>query len=148
MSEKLYPLIIWFCHQNERRLFEKVSFGESIDKHSPLAITKKMGEAIQSLCYEAPIEIALGMNTATVIELVRVNGVDIHTLEEEAVVFNLTLESENYRILEISNDSIRSLFEKRFSDFRKTRKKSLREKRGDLTLEMKRLDEICRALDF
>lgn len=151
MSEKLYPLIIWFYYQNERRLFTKISFENSVDEHPHEKIKKRIAKSIQSLLFDVLIEIAIGTQSAsipTAIEVVRVNGINIHTLEKESAVFPLTLEKEIYRILEFSKDEIEGLFCKRFYDFQKSHKKLLSKKRASLAIEIKRLDEIYRVLDF
>jgi hypothetical protein len=151
MSEKLYPLIVWFYYEDERQLFTKISFDNSIPEHPSVKIARRMAEVIQYINFDRPIEIALmtqSTSNPTTIELVRANDVNIHTLERKTAVFALTLESESRLILELSEDEIEGLFCKRFYDFQKSHKKLLSEKRASLAMEVERLDEIYKALDF
>jgi len=146
MSEKKYPLIIWFYYKDVRQLFSKIFFEKDLPKNVRTACL--LATALQDLKFEVPVEIAFLTQSASIpsaIEVVRIEGVDIHTLSKESAVFSLPNISE----LESKDcGDICEVFHKEFDDFRKRHQDTVSEKRKIAAIEVKRCDKIYIALDF
>lgn len=149
MTEKIYPLIIWFYYQNKLRLFSKIrklDLGKNETKSTCEAF--EIADAIRMLRFEIPIEISLltqSSSTPSAIEVNRVAGVNIHTLTEESAVFIL---SKNGQFLAMSQENIRIHFVQEFSDFREKHRYAISEKRSVVAEKVKRCDDVYKALDF
>jgi len=157
-KEGRYPLIVWFYYQNERKLITDVNFDHSENKEGYIEKQKAfaVADAIKMVHFDVPVEVSLltqSSSTPTAIEVVRVNGIDIHTQTKEAAVFVLEnpeedTTSKNFDFREISQSHIRKLFRKQFADFRNRHKYAVSEERRLLMMEVNRCNKVYKVLYF